>query len=216
METLEKAGLAPQEDALQLYLRSLLDETSLLSEEAAAHGEASENSSMTLFDLILKESRETDEHIKRPRWATDYFSCLPVKVGATTLFVPLRQVRTVVPLKQNIHPLEGVPEWVTGSMVSFSRNLRVVDLQKIIQQDLPGQVNAATGTASQLVIINDGKSGISCHEVEKVQQLNVEDVVWRAKNAKRRWVSGVSVKHERVIVDGRRIEFAMAMESCLA
>ena len=213
METLERKELAPQEDALKLYLNSLLGDREQLPIVDDDECSSKNNQSTQLFDCFLKESNNSSEHIKRPRWAMDFFSCLPVTIGSAIIFIPLRQVRTVVPLKQNITPIKDVPDWIKGSMSSFSRSLKVVDMQKIIQPDV--DFSQQTEEPSQLVLLNDGTSGISCHGVGKVSQLSVNDVIWRSKNATRRWIAGVSMTHKLIIIDARRIEYALAMESPL-
>lgn len=208
METLEDE-IVLQENALKYYLESLLCASSEASIEIPEP--ESPQPELLLFDSVLQESNSADEQIKVPAWGKNSFSCLPITIGSVTLLVPLRQVRTVLPLRSNITPLTDVPNWMKGVMENFSRSINVVDMQKIVYQDADFSHQAET---SQLIVINSGKSGLSCHEVGKVKRLNTEDITWRAKNSARRWIAGVSLTHKLAIVDIRRIEFAIIMKSC--
>jgi len=214
METLENTEeLASQKDALKIYLDSLLkcSETSSVieSEESVAQVTPTEK----LYNSVFAEINHTDEHIRTPSWATEYFSCLPVTVTGITLFLPLRHVRTVMPFSQKIDLVEDAPEWIMGGLNSSAKHLKIIDLQKIAYQkmDAPEQVELA----SQLVLIGDGKWGLTCDAVGKVHQLNRNEVLWRAKTTERRWISGLSSVHHLAIIDIKRIEFAMALESRL-
>ncbi len=212
MEILEDE-IVLQENALKHYLDSLLCASTNTSNEVPEPELPLPEllQSDQLFDSMLRESNSADEQIKVPAWGKNSFSCLPMTVGSITLLIPLRQVRTVLPLRSKISPLAHVPNWIRGVMDNFSRSINVVDMQKIIYHDADFSHQEDT---SQLVVINSGKSGLSCHEVGKVKLLNTEDITWRAKNSTRRWIAGVSLAHKLAIIDIRRIEFAITMRSC--
>lgn len=214
METLDNTEeLASQKDALKIYLDSLLKcsqaPSIIETEELVTQLSPAEE----LYHSVLSEINEADEHIKTPRWATEYFSCMPVTVAGITLLVPLRHVRTVMPFPQKIELMDDVPEWIMGGMNNSARHVKIIDTRKIAFQkmDVPKQIEPP----SQLVIIGDGKWGLTCDAVSKVHQLNRDEVQWRAKTSDRRWIAGISDAHRLAIIDVKRIEFAMALESRL-
>lgn len=235
MEMIEKEMLVSQEDALKQYLDSLLcgGEIEPAKDNVTESVLMRRQISNLLFDEVCSEATAAEERIKPPSWATDFFSCLPILVGSVTLLIPLKQIRTVMPIRQSIIPLEGAPRWVSGTIDSFSQQMTIVDLEKMVDLGQAAELeqtvepektlNETKASAdnddnenalSQLVLTHTGSLGLGCHEVDKVQQLNPEDVIWRAKHSTRRWAVGVSMKHQLVIVDTRRIAFALSMLSC--
>lgn len=210
MEIVETEALISQDDALKHYLDSLLSSSG--GEVPAVNNPDDvvmrRQVSNALYDDVNHESEKTEKRIPPPKWANNFFSCLPILVGSLTLLIPLKQIRTVIPIRQEIVPTADMPEWVTGTISSFSQKLTVVDLAKVL--DETGN-SSSDNAISQLVLTNTGTLGLGCHEVSKLQQLSENDVEWRAKNAKHRWIAGVSKKHQLVIVDTRRIEFSLAM-----
>ena len=214
METLDNTEeLASQKDALKIYLDSLLNctETSSITESEESFTPVTPTEA--LYNAELEEIVNTDSHIKMPVWATEYFSCLPITVAEITLFLPLRQLRTVMPFSQKIDFFEDTPEWIMGGINNSTKNVKIIDLQKIVYQNMEAPEHVEP--ASQLVIIGDGKWGLACDAVGKVHQLNREEVQWRARKTQRRWIAGISNTHRLAIVDVKRIEFAMALESRL-
>jgi chemotaxis signal transduction protein len=207
MEAIEKnEELASQNDAVKLYLDALLNNgVDIVPEELTP--------TELLSNAILEEIKNSKEQIKRPRWATEYFSCLPITIAGISLLIPLRQVRTVISMREEVVPIEEMPEWIMGSITNSHRQIKVIDTEKIVYQneEFPEQVEPA----SQLVLINDGKWGLTCDAVGKMQQLSQSDLTWRAKTTSRRWIAGVSNKHKLPVIDIKRIEFALALESQL-
>ena len=65
---------------------------------------------------------------------------------------------------------------------------------------------------SKLVLINEGDWGIACEKVGKVEQMDRDDIYWRSKKAEERWIAGNSKKVNSVIIDIKRIEYALATE----
>jgi len=214
METLDNTEeLASQKDALKIYLDSLLKSSETPSIVESEESVAQVTPSEKIYNSVLAEINHTDEHIRTPSWATEYFSCLPVTVAGITLFLPLRHVRTVMPFSQKVDLVKDAPEWIMGGVNTSAKHLKIIDLQKIAYQKM--ETPEQTEPALQLVLIGDGKWGFTCDAVGKVHQLNRDEVQWRAKSAERRWVAGVSNTHRLAIIDIKRIEFAMALESHL-
>jgi len=214
METLDKTEeLASQKDALKIYLDSLLNFTQTSSIAESEENFTPLTPTEAFYSAELEEIINTVDHIKAPVWATEYFSCLPITVAGITLFLPLRQVRTVMPFTQKIDIFEDAPEWIMGSISNSTKNVKIIDLRKIVYQNM--ETPQQTEPASQLVLIGGGKWGLACDAVGKVHQLNREEVQWRARKTKRRWIAGISNTHGLTIVDVKRIEFAMALESRL-
>jgi len=214
MEALDNSEeLASQKDALKIYLDSLLKSSEDVPVVEPEQCVTQVTPTEALYHSVIAEINQTDEHIRTPNWASEYFSCLPITVAEITLFLPLRHVRTVMPFTQKIDFVKDAPEWIMGKVNNSTKHLKIIDMQKVAYQKMesPKQIEPA----SQLVLIADGKWGLTCDAVGKVHQLNQNEMQWRAKSTERRWVAGVSNTHRLAIIDVKRIEFAMALESRL-
>ena len=200
-----------QKDVLQNYLNSLLNEfpDSMIIDESRPKFTPTE----TLYHSVLTEIENAEEHLKPLRWATEYFSCLPITVDEVTLLVPLRQVRMVLPLSDDIQVINELPSWMNGSLERSTKHIKVVDMKQIAYRLIPEfSKPPEVKKDARLVVINEGKWGIDCDSVGKVQQLDLSDIRWRGSDSSYRWVAGLSIKHQLAVVDTKRVEFAMALE----
>jgi len=212
----ESDTLASQEDAVEIYLHSLLAEqviTNEPSDDELIAASTSEDITRKVLRRAMYDANSVDDSIKTPAWAEKHFSCLPIDVSGITLYLPLRQVRTVKAFPESIEVDPMSPDWVMGKCITSKKTITVIDIQKIIFQ--ASDLLAEPIIPSKLVLINGGDWGIACEQVGNVQQLSCEEINWRSKNAEQHWIAGSSKKHMTAIIDTKRIEFAMAIQRSL-
>jgi len=232
----DKDELVKQEDALSVYLNSLLGPGN--SEEIAEtevenifpvlnEGTPSaqiDSSSSFLDDLNdpvvdvndikvsrKQESTQAEPPVQRiiPEWAVGGVRCLSVTVEGLTLFIPAVFIFGILNVTNRLTASIKMPTWLYEFVDDEDNEaIQVVNTQKLIFDGVKSR-RIKSNSKTYVVLLDDGAWGLSCDSVAGVMNLSSSDISWRGSNARRRWLSGTSSVKEGVILDVKKIEKAL-------
>ena len=133
----------------------------------------------------------------RPAWARTEFQCLLFQVAGLTLAVPLTALNGVLPLDLDaVTPMPGHSALFLGLIDHLGQQVRVVDTaQVVLPPERLAATGAASGRASHLVLIGEGRWGLAASGIGEVISLNPEDVKWRGSLGTRPWLAGTVIQH---------------------
>ncbi len=178
--------LAEPQQALDLYLDALLDETTFAVEEDKQELYVTENAALeraleraTALPLELEPAEPVDAEsvdvesvnvepmpladtsqkqtcIATPNWAQNRFQCLSFQVAGVTLAAPLEKLNGIVELTEKITELPGYAPWVIGLLPNRGKNVQVVDVAKIIMPSENDLVVQSIVERMKFIILLDG------------------------------------------------------------
>ena len=137
-----------------------------------------------------------------PPWGQAAFQALVCRVGPVKIAVPLVKLCEVTPFRADCAPLPHAPDWVLGVMPHRQRQVRVVDLARLI---LPRrEVDAAADPPAgihHLLLVGEGDWGLGCQEIGEVMAVRPEQVRWRSAAGRRPWLAGTLIERLCALVD---------------
>jgi len=210
----EKKELVDQQDALQLYLESLLSiPTVVLEKPKQVKPTNLETPAPIEATPVAKTQAKTT---KLPAWASPSFACLSINAGGMTLRIPRQFVKSVKKLDQTLLFSKHYPEWIQGILIEEAKCIPVVEATKVISQDSPEtELKKQRDAGEYLVFIGEGRWALSCDAIGKVEDFNCRDFQWRSEKGKRHWLIARNTQDFSAIVDVRRIEMALIFENSL-
>jgi len=214
-----KNSLVKQEDALDVYLQSLLvqsnqsnnnhSHTVEIDTSLASHVNQSVVEMDGSGDQGVSDAKRIIKKTNIPNWGNEAFSCVPLLVGGKTVLIPHAQFFKSKILDREIQTEPNLPDWILGNFVDDEVNIRVVDAAKII--GVNQQLNE-TASFKTIAIVSDGSWGLICDGIGDPLTLQPNEVQWRGPGSKRRWLIGTSLLSMSWIFDLRRIEMALLLE----
>lgn len=139
-----------------------------------------------------------------PPWA-DLFQAMLFRVAGLTLAVPLEELNGVVEFDaEQLTEMPGHADFFLGLMTHQGRSVPVVDTARLVfppekLQQLAGDDPAERVT--RVVLIDGGRWGLACDEVDEVITLRRDEVRWRSDRTRRRWLLGTVIQHMCALVD---------------
>lgn len=134
-----------------------------------------------------------------PDWAQPSFQALLFQVGALNLAVPLIKLHSVVPWpEQGVTPMPNQPHWCLGLLRYRDRNVRIVDTARLV---LPPDKRREPVPARHILVVGDGRWGLTCSSIGEVLRLEPEEVKWRTAAGRRPWLAGTVVDHLCALLD---------------
>jgi len=203
MTTVEKKWLNPlveHELALKVYLDSLLFEAPPVAE----------------FDDIATPPPQVvrvatrlvcDElsAVTLPEWSKGVFESLHFKVGGfLMLSVPLVRLSGIVPWPGKLTAVPGYADWFLGLLPSRGRQVKVIDIAKfVIPENHKARNTLASGERQlkHIILIDDGRLGLACDELNGILKLTQEQVRWRSDRTTRPWLAGTIIEQMCALLD---------------
>ena len=209
---LKTGALLDQQLALSAYLEALLGETpEPVPVESAPSCPAVQLAPDPVMAPVVKEATPVAAPAPgpqavvtpvaratgRPAWARTEFQCLLFQVAGLTLAVPLTALNGVLPLDLDaVTPMPGHSALFLGLIDHLGQQVRVVDTaQVVLPPERLAATGAATGRASHLVLIGEGRWGLAASGIGEVISLHPEDVKWRGSLGTRPWLAGTVIQH---------------------
>lgn len=147
----------------------------------------------------------------RPVWAQAAFECLLFSVSGLTLAVPLIELGSIYPLRENLTPIIGQIDWFLGLMhIDGRKHLRTVNTAKIV---MPEKYDPAFVDQIRYVIsINGHDWGLAVDRIDKAITLKPDDVRWRSERSRRPWLAGTVVDYMCALVDVQELALMLSRD----
>ncbi|MBK1674022.1 hypothetical protein CKO35_12020 [Ectothiorhodospira shaposhnikovii] len=133
-----------------------------------------------------------------PEWARQPFQCLLFRLGGVALAIPLVKLTGILAMPKDITPMPGHSSLFIGLTEHHGRKVKVVDISAHV---LPPERLSNRPAPKNLILIDEGRWGLVCDQVEETLTLSPELVRWRSPSGKRPWLSGTVIKHLCAILD---------------
>lgn len=156
----------------------------------------------------LTTSVETDVDVQvealLPDWCNAPFQALLFKVAGLTMAVPLVELNGVVEWKDDVTEMPGHAEHYMGILNHLGKSVPVIDTARLVLP--PDKLSSLAGDnprerVSRIVLIDEGRWGLACDEVQQVITLQPDDVRWRSNRTKRAWLLGTVIDHMCALLD---------------
>lgn len=133
-------------------------------------------------------------------WAYPKFQAQLFKVGRLRLALPVIKLHAVVPWCDGIQAQPNQPSWCHGLLSYQGREVRVIDTATLV---LPADRTMLMGHDREgfILIVGDGCWGLACHGVEEVMSLAWDEVKWRSRRGRRRWLAGTVLERMCAVLD---------------
>jgi len=171
--------------------KQIVSEVPVIPSREAPREDDVQNSQSTIeaSESLAVEEIHQDENI--PDWAAHEFQCLLFHVGGLTLAVPLVKLNGVIPWNNDLTPMPGHSSAFLGLLRHLGKNVKVMDTAQVI---MPPAQRASLGVANdrteKILLIDEGRWGLTCDKIGEVINLEKKDVRWRTTQGKRAWLAG--------------------------
>ncbi len=210
-----KTGLVKQEDALSVYLQSLLGKPVVEIIQEKTQGKFQKKIVNESFKAEVVSAKNPEPIIdaknKIPHWAvtqTNEIKCLSANVGGMYVLIPAEYISSIKNVTNRLTPSSAMPVWVYELADDEDAPIQVVNTKKLVFGGVKShqiQSNART----YAVLLDDGAWGISCDSIGEVVKLKPSDITWRSESGKRHWLAGTSRFLGAIVLDVKRIEKAL-------
>ncbi|ABI56344.1 chemotaxis protein CheW [Alkalilimnicola ehrlichii MLHE-1] len=136
-----------------------------------------------------------------PDWASPDFQALIFHVGGLRLAVPLIKLQSVVPFPERVTRAPGKPPWYRGLFHYRGRNVKVVDTATLVLDRHRDRLEEADRRPRKLLVVGEGEWALACREVGEVMRLRPDQVQWRTRRGRRRWLAGTVREHLCALMD---------------
>ena len=140
-----------------------------------------------------------------PAWLGQELQAMLFKVAGLTLAVPLVDLNGVVEWnEERVTTMPGHADFYLGLMSHLDHQIPVVDTARLVLPENKRKLLAGEDPRQRItrvVLINDGRYGLACDEVNQVVTLKADAVRWRSVRTQRRWLAGTVVEHMCALVD---------------
>ncbi len=139
-----------------------------------------------------------------PPWA-DLFQAMLFRVAGLTLAVPLEELGGVLEFDPDqLTEMPGHADFYLGLVTHLGKSVPVVDTARLVFP--PEKLQQLAGDdplkrVRRVVLIDEGRWGLACDEVDEVITLRKDEVRWRSDRTRRRWLLGTVVQHMCALVD---------------
>lgn len=148
---------------------------------------------------VAPESPEQENPV--PDWACPDFQALIFHVGGLRLAVPLIKLQSVVPFPERVARAPGKPPWFRGLFRYRGRHVKVVDTATLVLDRRRTRLEEADLPPRKLLVVGTGEWALACRDVGEVMRLRPEQVQWRTRRGRRRWLAGTVREHLFALMD---------------
>lgn len=142
-----------------------------------------------------------------PAWARNEFQALYFRIANFVLAVPLIELsRTLELTGKNINKIPGQAYWCMGLIEDQTRQIKVVDVNALIENQHHGRSLQHSQLSRQNLLISaQGDFGITCDEVLSIGKLAPDMVRWCARRQSKPWMIGTIIDELTIILDLQQI-----------
>lgn len=207
--------LIKQEDALSLYLQSLLG-VSLQPENEVSKNDTAKFHSQTKVEktpalekhetieitvdaevktqvkaqIDVKAELKKEPHpIQRPDWPRLEIKYLSARVDGLTLLIPAQCIESIQNVTSRLTPSVKMPVWLYELEDDEDEPIQIVNTKKLIFGGVKSH-KILPDSRVYVILLDDGAWGLSCDSIGEVVTLKNSEISWRGKSGKRRWLSG--------------------------
>lgn len=222
-QTQSPLHILQQNLALDVYLRTLLDEVPEEAEDSASEQNQAvfevKPETKSLIQLpqpafsraaepeadklaTLENPAKLHPLSVMPAWAQHEFQALFFKVEHLILATPLVELSRTVTNDRKPGKIPGQPSWFMGLLDEQNSRIGVLDTGQLIFGKTRGQQrDLATNPFKRILITQDNRWGLACDEILSISKLRPEKVRWRTGRQKRPWLIGTVIDELTAIVD---------------
>lgn len=206
--------LLAQDLALGAYLDALLQESTDTqaqpTSEPPQRGETAETDaplplSAALLSPIGQSESEAGPDEGIPPWGRRNFQCLLFYVGTLKLAVPLVKLTRIKPWGEHVTATPGRPDWFLGLLAQDGVKTGVIDTARLVfARDRRSKAAAPVreaGEPGHILMVKDGRWGLTCDRLGEVVELSPEAVRWRTGRTARRWLAGTVLDQMCALLD---------------
>jgi len=182
MNSLPQTVLVSQQDALQQYLDSLLQEIPSQAHEILDAPEPAVANTVGI-------SAQPVAQAKTPIWAAEPFQILLFQISGLQLAVPLAQLTAVA----QGGALQRVPEmdpWLQGLLSYQDKMVKIIETVFVT-----GRASAAAmpsgDTLPHYLLFAEGRYGFACTMLREIVQVEPGAIKWRRHALKQPWFIGI-------------------------
>ncbi|MGZ4959767.1 MAG: chemotaxis protein CheW [Methylomonas sp.] len=213
-----------QDLALDVYLRTLLDEVPEAGDEISAlvEDKPSIKTSAKLQDKESLKAIETSPVIiplqsvlvqpenpaklqalsVMPDWSRHEFQALFFKVNHLILATPVTELSRTIKMERKPGKIPGQPSWFLGLLDDQGSRIGVLDTGQLILGKAKGGLrNLEENPFRRILVTQDKKWGLACDEIVSIGKLQPEKVRWRTVRQKRPWLIGTAIDELTAIID---------------
>jgi len=206
--------LVRQEDALGVYLQSLLGVNSSHSSQPEPNTTTTAiepQAPQVAIDSSISPRKATgrrDRFIKRV--SRKNLRCLRVTIGGLTVFIPTQMIGDIKKTQNELVPSKWLPSWIYEYKVDDDEPIQVINTQKLLFNGLKSQ-RLDLSKPVYVILIDDSAWGIACDSVGTLSTIEANQITWRSKQTRRRWLAGTVTGKGKgqpsgVVLDIRHIE----------
>lgn len=136
----------------------------------------------------------------------DPFQALIFKVAGLSLAVPLIELNGVVEWSDKVTEMPGHADFYLGILQHLGKSIPVVDTARLVfPADKLAVLNAdkPRERVTHIVLIDGGRWGLACDEVDEVIDLQCSEVKWRQQRSSRRWMAGTVIEKMCALIDSK-------------
>lgn len=210
--------------ALDVYLRTLLDEVPEADDEALALvedgpvlktvAEPPVEQQIEPVDaspiIIPQQSKlvqpENPAKLQAlsvmPEWSRHEFQALFFKVDQMILATPVIGLARTIKMEHQPGKIPGQPSWFLGLLDDQDSRIGVLDTGQLIFGKTKGGLrNLEEKPFQRILVTQDKKWGLACDEIVSIGKLQPEKVRWRTVRHKRPWLIGTVIDELTAIID---------------
>lgn len=171
---------------VQSYLDRLLAEMTIGAAQVEPVTIPSDSSAQAIGATSPDDQVMTAAGVSRD-WCDKPFQTLLFQVQGVRFAAPLIRLHGVAPWSEEISDLPDSPDWFVGLLRYRGQNVRVVDTATLVMQGQKFDVESRSG---HIVVLDNGRWGMTCSGLLEVLTVAPESVQWRADLATRPWLAG--------------------------
>jgi len=215
-----KQAIVAEQDALALYLNSLLSEVPEAEEPAPAPvaevapspvvapppmPEPEPAAPVAAAEPAPALAVDADEAYWQgiPEWGQSEFQVLLFKLAGLNMAIPLVELDGILDWSDNLTPMPGRSPWYLGLLNNRGKTTPVIDLAQLViplnirQQ----QAEKEALTLGRVILIGESRWGLACNAVSEVITLQPDQVRWRSSRTRRKWLAGTVIEHMCAMLD---------------
>ncbi len=201
------------EVALKVYIDALLlepevvetsPETVVVVAEPAVVESETEASLETAVAETTVLAKANPPHERLILAADEVVEYLLFKVaGFLTLSVPLARLNGIMKWNAEITPIPGHADWFLGLISNRGRQVKVIDIAKFVipENHKSRQAIATERQFKHLLLVDGGKFGFVCDDLDQVVKLSGDKIRWREDRSNRPWLAGTMIEQMTALLD---------------
>lgn len=160
----------------------------------------------TTAELTVAPEAVADEVKNETQQSELPFQALIFKVAGLKLAVRLVELNGVLEWDDSkMTEMPGHSDFYMGIREYLGKSIPIIDTARLVfpaEKLVALSADKPTERVTRIVLIDDGKWGLACDEIDEVIDLSYDEVKWRANRSQRKWMAGTVIQHMCALVDG--------------